>query len=127
MQELVPGQEQKLWVQSQTTFASIAKDEEGRPVCRVQKQKIWVEGVSYELQEIYGMEHAAGFRREVLQPSFAMPVELMTGFAGVSQAVNLCTAVCAALSLHLTFWLSYIAPASLPEPWKCLVWNICSF
>lgn len=54
-----------MWVQSQTTFASIAKDEEGRPVCRVQKQKIWVEGVSYELQEIYGMEHAAGFRREV--------------------------------------------------------------
>ena len=41
VQEIVPGQEQKLWVQSQTTFASIAKDEEGRPVCRVQKQKIW--------------------------------------------------------------------------------------
>ncbi|KAK9836425.1 hypothetical protein WJX74_000180 [Apatococcus lobatus] len=67
LQEIVPGQEQKLWVQSQTTFASIAKDEEGKPVCRVQKQKIWVEGVSYELQEIYGMEHAAGFRREVAE------------------------------------------------------------
>ena len=73
VQEIVPGQEQKLWVQSQTTFASIAKDEEGRPVCRVQKQKIWVEGVSYELQEIYGMEHAAGFRREVRHPSVGRP------------------------------------------------------
>jgi E3 ubiquitin-protein ligase MGRN1 len=27
---------------------------------RVLKQKIWVEGVSYELQEIYGLEQAAG-------------------------------------------------------------------
>jgi hypothetical protein len=28
----------------------------------VLKQKIWVEGISYELQEIYGMEHASDGR-----------------------------------------------------------------
>ena len=30
------------------------------------KQKIWVEGVSYELQEIYGLEHAAGKRPDAV-------------------------------------------------------------
>ena len=59
MQELRPGASQKLWVQSQTTFAVLAKDEEGRWVARVLKQKIWVEGISYELQEIYGMENSS--------------------------------------------------------------------
>lgn len=58
-QELEVGQQQKVWVQSQTTFASVVKNEEGQHVCKVLKQKIWVEGVSYELQEIYGMEHAS--------------------------------------------------------------------
>lgn len=59
LEELEVGQQQKVWVQSQTTFASVAKNEEGQHVCKVLKQKIWVEGVSYELQEIYGMEHAS--------------------------------------------------------------------
>ena len=31
-------------------------------MCKVLKQKIWVEGISYELQEIYGMEHASDGR-----------------------------------------------------------------
>ena len=46
-------------MQSQSTFAALARDEEGRWCARVLKQKIWVEGVSYELQEIYGMENSA--------------------------------------------------------------------
>jgi hypothetical protein len=58
LQELEVGQAQKVWVQSQTTFAALARHEEGHYMCKVLKQKIWVEGVSYELQEIYGMEHA---------------------------------------------------------------------
>jgi hypothetical protein len=37
-------------VQSQTTFAVLGKGEEGEFEVRVLKQKIWVEGVSYELQ-----------------------------------------------------------------------------
>ncbi|KAK9824223.1 hypothetical protein WJX72_008630 [[Myrmecia] bisecta] len=55
LQELQPGGEQKLWVQSQTTFATLVKDEDGSYLGRGLKQKIWVEGVSYELQEIYGI------------------------------------------------------------------------
>ena len=46
-------------MQSQATIAEIDKDAEGSFVPRVLKQKIWVEGISYELQEIYGMEHAS--------------------------------------------------------------------
>jgi hypothetical protein len=44
------------WVQAQCTYAKLKKDEEGKWVLQVLKQKIWVDGVSYELQEIYGME-----------------------------------------------------------------------
>ena len=62
LQELEVGQKQHVWVQSQTTFACVAKNEEGQHMCKVLKQKIWVEGVSYELQEIYGMEHASDGR-----------------------------------------------------------------
>lgn len=62
MQELEVGQKQQVWVQSQTTFACVAKNEEGQHMCKVLKQKIWVEGISYELQEIYGMEHASDGR-----------------------------------------------------------------
>lgn len=62
VQELEVGQKQHVWVQSQTTFACVAKNEEGQHMCKVLKQKIWVEGVSYELQEIYGMEHASDGR-----------------------------------------------------------------
>lgn len=58
LQELVPGEPQKLWVQSQSTYAVILRDDEGKLVPKTVKQKIWVEGISYELQEIYGMEHS---------------------------------------------------------------------
>ena len=57
---LVPGAEQQPWAQSQTTFAALHKEEDGSWSVRVLKQKIWVEGTSYELQEIYGLEHAGG-------------------------------------------------------------------
>ena len=50
MQELAPGGEQKVWVQSQTTFAVLHREEDGAWAVRVAKQKIWVDGVSYELQ-----------------------------------------------------------------------------
>lgn len=68
-QELRPGAAQKMWVQSQTTFVALAKDEESGWCARVLKQKIWVEGVSYELQEIYGMEHSAAASAGVSLPS----------------------------------------------------------
>lgn len=44
------------WVQAQCTYAKLKKDDDGKWVLQVLKQKIWVDGVSYELQEIYGME-----------------------------------------------------------------------
>ena len=46
-------------MQSQTTFAAIVKDDEGVFQAKVLKQKIWVAGTSYELQEIYGLEQAS--------------------------------------------------------------------
>lgn len=46
----MPGAEQKVWVQSQTTFAMLHREEDGSFGVRVVKQKIWVDGVSYELQ-----------------------------------------------------------------------------
>eukprot|EP00891_Asterochloris_glomerata_P009535 jgi/Astpho2/9535/fgenesh1_pg.00146_%23_2_t len=58
LQELEVGQMQKVWIQSQTTFASVAKNEDGHFCCKMLKQKIWFEGCSFELQEIYGMEHS---------------------------------------------------------------------
>jgi hypothetical protein len=60
LSELSPGGEQPGWAQSQTTFAALRREEDGSWGVRVLKQKIWVEGVSYELQEIYGMEQAVG-------------------------------------------------------------------
>ena len=45
-----PGGEQQPWVQSQTTFAVLHREEDGSFAVRAVKQKIWVEGVSYELQ-----------------------------------------------------------------------------
>ncbi len=47
------------WVQSQTTYASLAPLDGGGWAVRVVKQRIWVEGTSYELQEIYGIENCA--------------------------------------------------------------------
>jgi E3 ubiquitin-protein ligase MGRN1 len=58
LDELVPGAEQQTWAQSQTTFAALHKEEDGSWSVRVLKQKIWVDGTSYELQEIYGLEQA---------------------------------------------------------------------
>lgn len=58
LQELRAGASQTAWIQSQTTYAVLSRDEEGRWQPKVVKQKIWVEGVCYELQEIYGMESA---------------------------------------------------------------------
>ena len=49
-------------MQSQTTFVGLVEDD-GLLLPRVKKQKIWVEAVSYELQEIYGMEQAASSAR----------------------------------------------------------------
>ncbi len=37
-------------MQSQTTFAALHREEDGSYSVRVAKQKIWVDGVSYELQ-----------------------------------------------------------------------------
>mmetsp|Transcript_23001 Transcript_23001/g.74959 ORF Transcript_23001/g.74959 Transcript_23001/m.74959 type:complete len:331 (-) Transcript_23001:101-1093(-) len=45
------------WAQTQTTYATLTEREDGTLSIQVVKQKIWVEGVSYELQEIYGIEN----------------------------------------------------------------------
>ena len=50
-------------MQSQTTFAVLHREEDGSYAVRVAKQKIWVEGVSYELQEIYGLEQSVAAAR----------------------------------------------------------------
>lgn len=47
------------WVQSQTTYATLSPTGDGGWAARVVKQRIWVDGVSYELQEIYGIENCA--------------------------------------------------------------------
>ena len=59
-----PGGPQKVWMQSQTTYAKILKDEARNWQVAVLKQKIWAMGTSYELQEIYGMEQAAAAAKE---------------------------------------------------------------
>lgn len=77
LEELKPGGDQASWIQSQTTFAELHKEDEhygttntnttssnggggggvgGGYVVRILKQKIWVQGTSYELQEIYGLQ-----------------------------------------------------------------------
>jgi hypothetical protein len=50
------------WVQAQTTYARLAPCADDPTGWRlvILKQKIWVRGVSYELQEIYGMEQQQG-------------------------------------------------------------------
>ena len=47
------------WIQSQTTYATLLKKDDGTFGVQVVKQKIWVEGVSYELQEIFGIENCS--------------------------------------------------------------------
>lgn len=51
--------EAKSAVQSQSTFATVLKDEEGKWSCRVLKQTIQVGARSFELQEIYGIDQSA--------------------------------------------------------------------
>jgi hypothetical protein len=48
------------WVHSQITQAVIEKKDDETYQIRVVKQIIWVEGVRYELQEIYGIENSGG-------------------------------------------------------------------
>lgn len=72
LDELSPGAEQKQWVQSQTTFASLVQEDDETWSVRVIKQKIWVEGTSYELQEIYGLEQAGAGNREGAGTSLSM-------------------------------------------------------
>lgn len=47
------------WVQSQTTYATLVKKDDGSWGATVLKQKIWVDGTSYELQEIFGIENCS--------------------------------------------------------------------
>lgn len=56
LRSLEPGSRIPSWVQSQTTYAKLVKEEDGSWEARTVKQKIWVEGISYELQEIYGIQ-----------------------------------------------------------------------
>mmetsp|Transcript_4725 Transcript_4725/g.10220 ORF Transcript_4725/g.10220 Transcript_4725/m.10220 type:complete len:389 (+) Transcript_4725:200-1366(+) len=56
LRSLEPGCELPSWVQAQTTYARLQREEDGSWGLRVIKQKIWVKGSTYELQEIYGME-----------------------------------------------------------------------
>lgn len=58
LDDIIPEQSLKPWIQSQTTYASISREGDGWKV-QVLKQKLWVDGVSYVLQEIYGLENAA--------------------------------------------------------------------
>ena len=60
IQDQPPGSPFPKWVQSQTTYASLEMQDEGHYDLRIKKQKIWVEGTSYELQEIYGIEPVMG-------------------------------------------------------------------
>jgi len=88
LQELEVGQKQQVWVQSQTTFACVAKNEEGQHMCKVLKQKIWVEGISYELQEIYGMEHASDGRVKTQVWCSLLCLHLSAGFDGYNITVS---------------------------------------
>ncbi|GFR41158.1 hypothetical protein Agub_g1822 [Astrephomene gubernaculifera] len=56
LESLEVGCELPSWVQAQTTYAQLVKEDDGAWGLRVIKQKIWVKGVAYELKEIYGME-----------------------------------------------------------------------
>mmetsp|Transcript_12404 Transcript_12404/g.24946 ORF Transcript_12404/g.24946 Transcript_12404/m.24946 type:complete len:363 (-) Transcript_12404:33-1121(-) len=58
LNDIVPGEPLQPWIQGQTTFAMIDKQDSGEWTVSVVKQKLWVDGVSYVLQEIYGLENA---------------------------------------------------------------------
>ncbi|GAX83038.1 hypothetical protein CEUSTIGMA_g10464.t1 [Chlamydomonas eustigma] len=50
------GGEVPQWIQSQTTYARLQRQDNGMWTASNVTQKIWVKGSLYELQEIYGME-----------------------------------------------------------------------
>ena len=56
------------WIQSQTTYATLLKKDDGTFGVQVVKQKIWVEGVSYELQEIFGKAVQVDPMKHMLKP-----------------------------------------------------------
>ncbi len=58
LESLEPGCELPEWVQAQSTYVRLVRDDDGHLGARVLKQTIWVKGESYELQEIYGMERS---------------------------------------------------------------------
>jgi E3 ubiquitin-protein ligase MGRN1 len=66
LDNILPGEPMPKWVQGQTTFASVSRDPSSDTGWRVKvlKQKLWVEGVSYVLQEIYGLEKTKSGRTE---------------------------------------------------------------
>ena len=66
LDNITPGLPLPKWVQGQTTFASVSRDPSTSVGWRVKvlKQKLWVEGVSYVLQEIYGLEKTNSGRTE---------------------------------------------------------------
>ncbi len=66
LDDILPGEPIPKWVQGQTTFASVSRDPSSDVGWRVKvlKQKLWVEGVSYVLQEIYGLEKTKSGRTE---------------------------------------------------------------
>ena len=116
-QELQPGAPQTTWVQSQTTYVGLA-EEDGVWLPRVRKQKIWVEGVSYELQEIYGMEHAAGAskaktvrpaascRARICRASVPFGAAVSTSCTKIEDAFHFMTYVLGSASLVMR-WLLY--------------------
>jgi hypothetical protein len=74
LSELKPGGPQKVWVQSQTTFATLHKNEDGEWETNKMKQKIMVNGISYELQSIFGMDQNDKKSREG-RPAVAQSAE----------------------------------------------------
>jgi hypothetical protein len=83
MEGLEPGCELPHWVQSQTTYARVVKEEDGSLGLRVMKQKIWVKGESYELQEIYGMEQNRGVAMGTPTGPITAPAQTADGFEDV--------------------------------------------
>lgn len=51
-----PGGALPIWVQAQTTYARMQRQEDGSWTASNVTQKLWVQGSVFELQEIYGME-----------------------------------------------------------------------
>eukprot|EP00775_Hariotina_reticulata_P014623 gene14623-14759_t len=56
LQQMELGGALPSWAQAQTTYAKLRQDDDGHWGLQILKQKIWVNGTSYELQEIYGMD-----------------------------------------------------------------------